>query len=228
MTTLFLDLLAGPARSAEAFYILGDLFEAWIGDDDPAPHHAQVAAGLKGLAACGVPVQFLAGNRDFLLGKDYARSADTALLDEPVHLALYGVPTLLLHGDVLCTDDTEYQAFRRTVRDSAWQRQFLARPLAERRLMAADARAESRRRGAEKAPQIMDVNQDAVRQTFRHYGIRRMIHGHTHRPAVHRFTLDGQECERVVLGDWYENGSLLRVGEQGVEIISFQDIKSLS
>lgn len=209
ITGLFLDFLAGRARGAEALYILGDLFEAWVGDDDPAPPHSEVAEGLAALAAAGTEIRFMAGNRDFLLGDAYAARAGMQRLEEPVRLELGGVPTLLLHGDVLCTDDADYQAFRRTVRDPAWQREFLARPLPERRALAGDARAESRRRGAAKAPEIMDVNQDAVVRTFRDYGVRRMIHGHTHRPATHRFEIDGMPCERIVLGDWYEQGSVL-------------------
>lgn len=211
ITDLFLNFLAGPARGCELLYILGDLFEAWVGDDDPAPHHAAVAAGLAGLAAAGTGIRFLAGNRDFLLGDVYASSAGMTRLTEPVHLDLGGVPTLILHGDTLCTDDADYQAFRRMVRDPGWQREFLARPLAERRAMALDARAESRRHGAVKAPEIMDVNQDTVARTFRDHDVRRMIHGHTHRPAIHRFELDGVACERIVLGDWYEQGSVLTV-----------------
>lgn len=215
ITELFLEFLGGDARGAEALYILGDLFEAWIGDDDPARHHRQVAAALARLAGRGVPVYFLVGNRDFLLGEGFARSAGMTLLSEPLRLDLYGVPTLLLHGDVLCTDDRDYQAFRTMVRDPAWQRDFLARPLAERRALALQARGESRARSADKPPEIMDVNPDAVNAAFRRHGVARIIHGHTHRPALHRLELDGVPCERIVLGDWYEQGSLLRVDERG-------------
>ncbi|MGH8428431.1 MAG: UDP-2,3-diacylglucosamine diphosphatase [Gammaproteobacteria bacterium] len=218
ITALFLDFLAGTARNAEALYILGDLFEAWIGDDDPDPHHARVAEGLMAVSATGTPVRFLVGNRDFLLGEDYARRAGMELLAEPVRLDLYGTPTLILHGDVLCTDDTDYQAFRVMVRNGDWQRDFLARPLAERRVLAGQARAESRRRGATKQPEIMDVNAAAVEAAFHAHSVTRMIHGHTHRPAIHRPQVDGAACERIVLGDWYEQGSLLRVDDSGARL----------
>jgi UDP-2,3-diacylglucosamine hydrolase len=218
ITDLFLAFLAGEAREADALYILGDLFEAWLGDDDPDPHHARVAAALSELSMAGVSVSFLAGNRDFLLGEAYARRAGMTLLTEPVHLDLHGTPTLLLHGDVLCTDDTEYQAFRAMVRDPNWQKAFLARPLEERRMMAAQAREQSRSRGQSLDADIMDVNADAVAETFRTHAVPRMIHGHTHRPHIHHIEVDGEPRERIVLGDWYEQGSVLRVNQQGAEL----------
>jgi len=218
VTKLFLGFLAGEARDAEGLYILGDLFEAWLGDDDPDPHHARVAAALAELSGSGVPVRFLVGNRDFLLGEDYARRAGMELLVEPVLLDLHGTPTVLLHGDVLCTDDAEYQAFRVMVRDADWQKNFLSRPLDERRMMAAQARERSRSRGLTLDEDIMDVNADAVAQAFRTHAVPRMIHGHTHRPHIHRIEVDGKPCERIVLGDWYEQGSVLRVDAHGVEL----------
>lgn len=218
VTELFLQFLAGEARDAEALYILGDLFEAWLGDDDPDPHHARVAEAVAELSGSGVPVRFLVGNRDFLLGEDYARRAGMELLTEPVRLDLHGTPTVLLHGDVLCTDDTEYQTFRLMVRDADWQKNFLSRPLDERRMMAAQARERSRTRGQSLDEEIMDVNADAVARAFRTHDVPRMIHGHTHRPHIHRIEVDGKPCERIVLGDWYEQGSVLRVGAGGVEL----------
>ncbi|HEX5314330.1 MAG TPA: UDP-2,3-diacylglucosamine diphosphatase [Gammaproteobacteria bacterium] len=220
ITALFLEFLAGEARAAETLYILGDLFEAWIGDDDPDPHHAEVAAALASLTAAGVPVRFLVGNRDFLLGENYAARAGMEILCEPVTLNLHGRPTVVLHGDVLCTDDRDYQEFRATVRNPGWQRAFLARPVAERRAAATAARAESRRRLAGKAPEIMDVNEAAVAAMFREQAVTRMIHGHTHRPAMHRLEVDGRSCERIVLGDWYEQGSVLHVDDAGIELKS--------
>jgi len=220
ITDLFLAFLAGEARKAEALYILGDLFEAWLGDDDPDPHHARVAAALADLSNSGVPVYFLVGNRDFLLGEDYARRAGMTLLTEPVRLDLYGTPSLLLHGDVLCTDDTEYQTFRAMVRDPDWQKAFLEKSLDERRMMAAQAREHSRTRGQTLDAEIMDVNADAVADAFRTHAIPRMIHGHTHRPHIHRIEVDGETRERIVLGDWYEQGSVLRINTQGVELSS--------
>lgn len=208
---LFTDLLAGEGRRAQALYILGDLFEAWIGDDDDAALPARIASATRALSDSGVPVYFMHGNRDFLLGADYAARAGITLLADPTVVELGDERTLLMHGDTLCTDDVEYLKFRALVRDPNWQRQFLARPLAERRAFAAQARGESRTHTAAAKPEIMDVTQTAVEETMREHGVRRLIHGHTHRPATHRFHLDGQTAERIVLGDWYEQDSVLRL-----------------
>ena len=205
----FEHLLAGEARAADALYILGDLFESWIGDDDDAALPARVAQALRRRRDHGVSIHFMHGNRDFLLGADYAARAGLTLLADPSVIELAGERTLLMHGDTLCTDDVDYQRFRARVRDPQWQRAFLARPLAERRAFAAQARGESSRQTAMKAADIMDVNPLAVAATMRAHGVRRLIHGHTHRPATHRFLLDGQPAERIVLGDWYEQASVL-------------------
>jgi UDP-2,3-diacylglucosamine hydrolase len=209
ITEEFARLLAGQARSADALYILGDLFESWIGDDDDSSLAAEVATHVRALADAGVPVYFMHGNRDFLLGEEYARRAGMLLLPDPTVVELRGERVLLMHGDTLCTDDTEYQKFRSVVRNPDWQRTFLAKPLIERRAFAAMARGESSRQTATKQPQIMDVNQQAVLAELRTHDIRTLIHGHTHRPATHRIMLDGEVAERVVLGDWYEQGSVL-------------------
>lgn len=209
---------AGEARRADALYILGDLFEAYIGDDDDAALNARIARALHGIAGAGVPVHFIAGNRDFLLGMDYARRCGMQLLDDGSVIDLYGTPTLILHGDVLCTDDAAYLAFRGQVRDPAWQAAFLARPLAERRAFAAQARDASRAHTSNTDIAIMDVNQQAVESALRQAGVTRMIHGHTHRPAIHDFTLDGRPAQRIVLGDWYEQGSVLRVDADGATL----------
>lgn len=209
---------AGEARTADALYILGDLFEAYIGDDDDAMLNARIALALRGVADAGVPVHFIVGNRDFLLGEAYARRCGMDILDDGVVIELYGTPTLVLHGDVLCTDDVAYLAFRKQVRDPAWQTAFLARPLAERRAFAAQARDASRAHTSQTDMAIMDVNQAAVESALRSAGVTRMIHGHTHRPAVHDFTLYGKPAQRIVLGDWYEQGSVLRVTRDGVEL----------
>ena len=208
---LYTRFLATEARTASALYILGDLFESWIGDDDDSALAAQVAGATRELRDSGVPVHFMHGNRDFLLGKDYAERAGMTLLHDPCIIELGGERTLLMHGDTLCTDDVEYQKFRALVRNPEWQRQFLAKPLAERRAFAAQARGESRKQTAMKAAEIMDVNQTAVESVLREHGVRRLIHGHTHRPATHRFELGGTVAERVVLGDWYEQSSVLSV-----------------
>ncbi len=208
---LFATLLAGDARDAKALYILGDLFESWIGDDDDAALAGQVADATRALRDSGVPVYFMHGNRDFLLGDEYAARSGMTLLADPTVVAIGGERTLLMHGDTLCTDDVEYQKFRSMVRDARWQQPFLARPLADRRAFAAQARGESRKHTAEARPEIMDVNEAAVAAAMRTHGVRKLIHGHTHRPATHRFDLDGVPAERIVLGDWYEQDSVLRV-----------------
>jgi UDP-2,3-diacylglucosamine hydrolase len=214
----FERFLASEARNADALYILGDLFETWIGDDDDAALPARAASSLGALRDSGVPVYFIAGNRDFLLGDDYARRAGLTILDDGTVVDLYGTPTLLMHGDTLCTDDAAYLAFRRQVRDPAWQRQFLSQPLAARRAFAQQARTASREHTSQTAMGVMDVNQGAVEAALRDARVARMIHGHTHRPAVHDFTLDGAAAQRIVLGDWYEQGSVLRVGARVLEM----------
>ncbi len=207
----FEELLAGEARAVQSLYILGDLFESYIGDDDDAPLNARVARATRKLRHAGVPVYFLHGNRDFLLGEDYAARAGMSLLDDPAVIDLGGEPTLLMHGDTLCTDDAAYLQFRKLVRDPDWQRAFLAKPLAERRTFAAQARGESRKHTANAKPEIMDVNQAAVESAMRAHGVRRLIHGHTHRPATHYFDIDANKAERIVLGDWYEQASVLHL-----------------
>ena len=207
---LFLDFLAGPARQVQALYILGDLFEYWAGDDDlDDPFNAAMCAGLLSISDAGVPVFFIAGNRDFLVGAAFARSAGLTLLTEPCVAGIGGIPTLLLHGDTLCADDAEYQSFRTQVRDTQWQREFMAQPLVERKRRIEELRGESEARKRVKPMEIMDANQDAVVDVLRQSGCTRLIHGHTHRPAHHKLIIDGRECERWVLPDWYESGGYL-------------------
>jgi UDP-2,3-diacylglucosamine hydrolase len=209
ITTLFLAFLEQRARQAEALYILGDLFEAWIGDDDDSELGQQVASGLRALADSGVPVCFLHGNRDFLLGERFAAVSGLQLLPESVVINLAGEPVLLLHGDTLCIDDVEYQTFRAQVRDPAWQARTLALPLAQRRTLASQLRETSRQAIQQKAEDITDVNRDEVDRVMRAHRVERLIHGHTHRPAIHEWTLDRQPRRRAVLGDWYAQGSVL-------------------
>lgn len=210
ITQLFVDFVRDEATRANALYILGDLFEAWIGDDTPDDTGDQVAEALAGLHAAGVPCFYIHGNRDFLLGDAYARRARMTLLPDPCVIDIEGEPTLLMHGDLLCTDDAPYQAFRQQSHTPAWQRAFLARPVAEREAFAAQARAESRRYTRSVEDAITDVNAKTVMETMRHHRVLKLIHGHTHRPAVHTLELDGRDAERVVLGDWYEQSSVLR------------------
>jgi UDP-2,3-diacylglucosamine hydrolase len=216
ITALLVGFLRGPARAADALYILGDLFEYWIGDDVVNETARTVASELHALAASGVPISFLHGNRDFLVGSNYAAAAGMRLLPESLTVDLYGRPTLLLHGDTLCTDDVEYQAFRQQVRNPAFQQMFLNKPVAERLAMAASARDASKQHTGNTAMAIMDVNPAAVVNAFASSQTRHMIHGHTHRPAVHRHELEnGLTAERIVLVDWYQSGSYLRVDSDG-------------
>jgi UDP-2,3-diacylglucosamine hydrolase len=213
---LFLGFIAGPAQDAQRLTILGDLFEYWAGDDDiGTPLHAKVCAALKSLAARGVDIRFLAGNRDFLIGNDFAAATGGALLPD-LHLdTVAGTPTLLLHGDTLCSDDVAYQSYRRQARDPAFIESFLRRPLAERKTYIENLRERSELEKRGKNMAIMDVNDDAVRAAFRTAGVTRMIHGHTHRLATHRYTIDGKACERWVLGDWGAAGNFLECDAAG-------------
>lgn len=209
ITALFLDFLQDRATRAEALYILGDLFEAWIGDDAVLPDYQPCITGLRTLADTGVPVYVMHGNRDFLLGDAFATMSGARLLPDPTIIALYGEPTLLMHGDTLCTDDLEYQRFRDMVRNPQWQQALLAKTPQERLDMAREYREISQSQTAQKAEAIMDVNPDAVMAAMHTQGVRRLIHGHTHRPATHTLTVDGTTAQRIVLGDWYEQGSVL-------------------
>jgi UDP-2,3-diacylglucosamine hydrolase len=217
-TELFLDFLRRNAGGADALYILGDLFEAWIGDDDVDPHHARVQEGMRAFVNGGAKGYFMHGNRDFLIGERFADRTGFTLLEDPAVIDLFGWPTLLMHGDTLCTDDKGYQEFRRMVRNAAWQKHFLDQPLAARQAFAAKARAESKAAQAGLAMDIMDVNRDAVDAAFREHGLARLIHGHTHRPGVHTYLLDGRARQRIVLGDWYEQGSVLTATPAGLSL----------
>ncbi len=218
ITAQALELLSSEARGAEALYILGDLFEAWVGDDDPEPEKRRVIAALKGLTDAGLPCYFMRGNRDFLVGEGFAADTGCRLLDDPTVVEIHGTPVLLMHGDTLCTDDLEYQAFRQTVRDPRWQAGMLARPLEERLALARQLREHSAASMAGKAEQIMDVSQGAVEAAMREHGVFTLLHGHTHRPAIHRFEVDGREAVRIVLGDWYTQGSVVTWGTGGFEL----------
>lgn len=228
ITALFVAFLRSEARNCSALYILGDLFEAWIGDDADDSAGSAVASALRELHEHGVPSFFIHGNRDFLLGDDWARRAGTSLLADPARIVIEGRPTLLMHGDSLCIDDIGYQAFRQQVRQPAWQIGFLGRSLDERRAFAHQARAESRRQTADKDMAIMDVNDNAVLEAMRAADVTRLIHGHTHRPAIHRFALDGHAAERIVLGDWYDQGSVLRLHGTDIELAALSPALSAS
>lgn len=218
ITGLFLDFLRNQAPGAEGLYILGDLFEAWLGDDIVLPEYEPVLQGLADLTASGVPVSVQRGNRDFLLGDEFARRTGCRLMDDTEVVALPDGPALLMHGDTLCTDDIPYQQMRRQLRDPAWTTAFLAKTPEERIAFARELRERSRRETGEKAEAIMDVNEGAVREAMTGHGVRRLIHGHTHRLNRHRFTLDGVEAERIVLGDWGEQGSVLLCSSDGCKL----------
>lgn len=213
---LFFRFVREVAPRGQALYILGDLFEYWVGDDDLSdPINAQVTSALASLSKQGVSLYFLHGNRDFLVGPDWARACNASLLPEVHSVDLYGTPTLLMHGDTLCLDDVKYQAFRAQVRNPDYQRQFLARPLAERKALVEKLRGDSEQEKQGKSAEIMDVRLSAVDDELRRYGYPRLIHGHTHRPARHLHTVDGHQCERWVLSDWYRRGEYLRVDASG-------------
>ncbi len=207
---LFLRFLRERGAHAEALYILGDLFEYWIGDD-AAGHsgYLPVMGGLRALTSTGTPVFLMHGNRDFLLDGEFEQATGTRLLPDPTVIDLYGEPVLLMHGDTLCTDDVEYQRFRAAVRDPGWIARFLAKGLPERQTIVQGLRETSKTATAAKKPEIMNVNQSAVESVMAAHRIRRLIHGHTHRPAMHEFLLNGGTVRRTVLGDWYDHGSIL-------------------
>jgi UDP-2,3-diacylglucosamine hydrolase len=213
----FLAFLERDAAGADALYILGDLFEAWIGDDDPEPEKRRAVQAIKAYSRGGPPCYFMRGNRDFLTGQVFASRAGVKILPDPSVVELDGARVLLMHGDTLCTDDTEYQAFRRQSRNPQWQAAVLAMSVPERIAMAKGAREASAEHKDAASMEIMDVNHDAVLKAFTEHGVTRMIHGHTHRPAVHRHSLpDGREATRYVLSDWYEAGSYLEVTAEGI------------
>jgi UDP-2,3-diacylglucosamine hydrolase len=209
ITKLFLEFLENEAPKADALYILGDLFEAWIGDDAPDQVGDLVAEGLASLHNRGVPCFFIHGNRDFLIGDAYARRARLTLLADSSVIEVAHERILIMHGDSLCTDDVVYQEFKLQVRNPAWQKQFLSSPIAERQHFASLARAESRQHTLSTNDFIMDVNQTATRAALREHSVRTLVHGHTHRPAFHEISDHELEAQRIVLGDWYEQGGML-------------------
>jgi len=221
ITAGFLRLLEGEARTAEALYILGDLFEAWIGDDDPNPLHAAIAAAIRALVESGVPCYFIHGNRDFLIGKRFARQSGMTLLPAEKVLTLYGERVLIMHGDTLCTDDVGYQQFRAKVQQRWLQTLFLSLPLFIRQRIAAKMRAGSKASNQTKSDAIMDVNQQAVSEVMRQHHVRHLIHGHTHRPAIHDLQIEGHPARRYVLGAWHQEGSMIKASENGIELLFF-------
>jgi UDP-2,3-diacylglucosamine hydrolase len=219
ITAQFLDLLAGPARDAQSLYLLGDLFEVWLGDDQPGELGEQVIAALAATSAAGVSLFVMQGNRDFLLGDRFCERAGASLMTDPTVVTVNDQQVLVTHGDALCTGDAAYQRLRSLVRDPDVQRAFLALHPDKRRTVAEQARAGSRAHLAEADEHITDVSQDAVEQAMRVAGVTTLLHGHTHRPAVHRFRSGDRVCTRIVLGDWHREGSVLRWDEGGYELL---------
>ena len=222
----FFRFLGDEAARAQALYVLGDLFEYWAGDDelrDPAgdPLAGEVAAAFRILANRGVRISVMHGNRDFLIAGQFCAAAGASLQADPSVVEINGTRSLLMHGDTLCTDDHDYQAWRRTARSASWQREFLSQSLADRHAAIGALREKSKQVIATKTAEIMDVNLDAVRDAFRRHGVRRLIHGHTHRPARHDIEVDGTPCERWVLPDWYGRGGYLALDDVGPRLVSF-------
>lgn len=206
---LFRQFLSATAARVEALYVLGDLFEYWLGDDDDAPPHEEIVEALRAFADAGPALYFMRGNRDFLIGERFAHRTGCRLLADPTVIDLYGRRTLVMHGDLLCTRDHAYQSLRKMVNDPGWQTQVLSKPLSERRLLAENMRSGSRAHTAAQEEFIMDVEHGTVERYLRDHGVRELIHGHTHRPRIHEFDIDGRAARRIVLGDWYAGDSVL-------------------
>jgi UDP-2,3-diacylglucosamine hydrolase len=215
----FKRFLAGPAREARSLFLLGDLFEAWIGDDDPEPAHREVAAAIADAAAAGTLVYVMRGNRDFMLGQRFCTDSGAILLDDPAIVPVAGERVLLSHGDGLCVDDRPYQKLRALVRDPSLREGFARLPIEARRRLASEAREGSREHLANASSYITDVNQPAVVSVMRDAGVPLMIHGHTHRPGVHRFRADGIDRTRVVLGAWHDDAHVVRWDDAGWQLI---------
>jgi UDP-2,3-diacylglucosamine hydrolase len=218
VTNQFLDFLKNEAPGADALYILGDLFEVWLGDDDPEPSYRATLEALRKLTAGGVPCKVMHGNRDFLIGQRFCEETGAELIDDGTIVTLYGESAVLMHGDLLCTDDTSYQRLRRIVRNPAVKWIFRHMSLKRRRRLAERMREGSRSHTNATAPQIMDVNSMAVMETFRRTRATTLVHGHTHRPAIHDLEVDGRTARRIVLGDWHSEGSVLEWRIDGVEL----------
>ncbi len=219
INALFFHFLENIAAKAESLFILGDLFDYWVGDDqlDHDPLARNVADALKSLAKSGLRIFFMSGNRDFLIGQRFADEAGLVILNDPTLVNLFGQPILLMHGDTLCTDDVMYQKFRAQTRTSDWIDATLARPYVARQQLAQSIRNQSDSAKSQKAEEIMDVAEATVEQAFRQHRYPLMIHGHTHRPATHQHIVDGHKCERWVLADWHRRGEYLEVSAQGLK-----------
>ncbi|HJL54047.1 MAG: UDP-2,3-diacylglucosamine diphosphatase [Pseudomonadales bacterium] len=226
ITACFLRFLKTEAVGADALYILGDLFEVWLGDDHVSEFNDKIIAALDELSSRDIPVYIMQGNRDFLIGEDFCRGCGAELLPDPTTIDCYGNKVLLMHGDSLCTGDTEYMQARRMLRTPEFQQQLLAKSLDERALIAQNARQESMQHTAELANDIMDVTANEVIEAMQQAGVDLMIHGHTHRPAIHPLLIEDQPAVRIVLGNWHTKGWLLRFEPSGYELESFPIARS--
>jgi UDP-2,3-diacylglucosamine hydrolase len=219
---LFLRFLEEVATGAEGLYILGDLFDVWLGDDDQTPPIPQIRTALANLAAQRTPLFVMRGNRDFLIGEQFCRDSGCTLLPDPSVIDLAGTPTLLMHGDLLCTDDLGYQQARLQLQSEEFVSDFLSKPLAERAVLAEEYRRQSNEATSLLAEEMMDVNENAVADHMRQQGVRQLIHGHTHRPADHEFALDGEPARRMVLAEWHQDrGAYLRAANGRIESCPF-------
>ena len=218
----FTHFLRTEIADVDALFILGDLFESWVGDDDPNVHYAAIKSELQEVVKAGVPVFFMHGNRDFMIGDRFSMETGVQLLPDPIVVGLYGDDVLLSHGDAYCTDDVKYQSIRTMTRDPDWQSMMLRKPLAERQAFAAQAREDSKAHGESLQEEISDVNDAAIEGAFRSHNVRLMLHGHTHRPAVHEHSIDGESVKRIVLGDWFEQASFVRWDDNGPELCSIK------
>ena len=214
----FLQFLDTDAKEADDLYILGDLFEAWVGDDDPNTHYFTIKRALRKLVDGGIPVYFMHGNRDFMIGSGFANETGVKILDDPHEVSMYGQKTLLSHGDVLCLDDVQYQRVRKMVRDPDWKANMRAKPLKERLRIAQEARRQSLEQTINQSLEIMDVNHDEVVRVMKKHKVDVLLHGHTHRPAVHDVQIGNRKGKRIVLGDWYTQGSMVRWDSRGPKL----------
>jgi UDP-2,3-diacylglucosamine hydrolase len=214
----FIEFLKTDAMEADDLYILGDLFEAWVGDDDPNAHYAKIKMAIRRVVDKGVPVYFMHGNRDFMIGRQFANETGVVILDDPYPITMYGQKALLSHGDAMCTDDVQYQRVRVMTRNPDWQASMLAKPLKDRLLIAEEARRQSLEQTLNLSMSIMDVNQEEIKRVIAAHGVDVLLHGHTHRPGVHTVDLGNRRAKRIVLGDWYQQGSVLRWNLQGPKL----------
>ncbi len=215
-----IDFLENHTQQSKALYILGDLFEYWLGDDDTNPEYKRIKLALKKISNKNIPTYFMHGNRDFLIGESFARETGITILSDPSIIELYNEKILISHGDIFCTDDIDYQSSRKLTRDPNWQKIILGKSLEERKAFAYEARKKSSIHTQKTNEALMDVNQSEINKAFKKYGLNKIIHGHTHKPAIHNSIINGEPYKRIVLGDWYEQGSVLKWSQSGPELVT--------